>query len=287
MVSIAGNKRDSAVFMIVYVEYAFLENTLFDFALLCMAALLCNVKITWWKTLLSAGLGGVFAVLFPLLALPNFLLLFLKIAVGFLLCLAAFPRLKTKKDGGRYALNVALFFILTFLYGGALTALFSNLFHGKIPVFIVVTGFAFFSLLLLLLARKFREKRAVYRHIYDCAILYKQRVTAVLGYMDSGNLASKNGVPVCFLSADVFYDIWGEELAFATLSKNGEDVGQVCDEMQISTMSGEKRIKLFLAVIEICLPSGEKVQKQVYFSPSANMINREYKLLLNAAVIRD
>ncbi len=273
--------------MIVYVEYAFLENTLFDFALLCMAALLCNIKITWWKTLFSACLGGVFAVLFPLLALPDFLFLLLKIAVGLLLCLVAFPRLKTKKDGGRYALNAALFFLLTFLYGGALTALFSTLFCGKISVFIVVAGFAFFSLLLLFLAKKFREKRALYRHIYDCAILYKQRVTAVLGYMDSGNLASKNGVPVCFLSTDIFYDIWGEELAFATLPKNGEDGGQVCDEMQISTMSGEKRIKLFLAVLEMRLPSGEKVQKQVYFSPSANMINREYKLLLNAGIIRD
>ena len=63
--------------MVVYIEYAFLENTLFDFALLCLSFLLCKTKIVWWKTLISACAGGVFAVFFPLICLPEILLILL------------------------------------------------------------------------------------------------------------------------------------------------------------------------------------------------------------------
>ena len=271
--------------MVVYIEYAFWENTLFDFALLSLSACLCKTKVVWWKTLISACAGGVFAVVFPLIALPNPLLILLKTAVGFLLCLIAFPPIKNKKDGGRYALNAGVFFFITFLYGGALTALFSAVFPEKTPIFPLVLGFALLSALTLLIVKKLYQKRAVFRYIYDCKIHYQGRACAVLGYLDSGNLASKKGLPVCFLSPDIFYELFSAEILFENYGKSGRDRGQVCDEMAISTISGEKRVRLLKAELEIFVSREKKVRAQVYFSPSNNMINREYKLLLNAGII--
>lgn len=271
--------------MVVYIEYAFLENTLFDFALLCLSFLLCKTKIVWWKMLISACAGGIFAVFFPLICLPEILLSLLKITVGFLLCLIAFPPIKTKKDGGRYALNVGVFFFLTFVYGGALTALFSAVFPKKTPIFLVAFSFAFLSMLTLLIVKKIYEKRAVFRYIYPCKIAYNKRAFSVLGYMDSGNLARKNGVPVCFLSPDIFYDLFGEIILFNEEVKMDESRGQVCNEMAITTMSGEKKVRLFKGEIEVCISAEKTLKKQVYFCPSNNMINREYKVLLNAGII--
>ena len=99
-------------------------------------------------------------------------------------------------------------------------------------------------------------------------IVAQERQKSVLGYLDSGNLASKGEVPVCFISPEVFYELFIEKRQ-----------GQVFDEMKIATVSGEKRVRLYKGEIQV-----EKVKKQVYFSLSPNMLSKEYKVLLNARI---
>lgn len=186
-----------------------------------------------------------------------------------------------------YALNVLVFFFLTFLYGGALTALFSEIFPQKTPVFLVVLGFAALSVLTVFVIQKIYQKRTAFQHIYPCKICYKQRKISLLGYMDSGNLAQKNGLPVCFISPDIFYEVFGEEILFSNGDKKSKGGGQVCDEMVISTMSGEKKVQIYLAELQVKIAPNKKTQTQAYFCSAANMLNREYKILLNAEIIRD
>ena len=71
--------------MVVYIEYALLENFLFDGVILCLAHLISRQKIKWRRVLFSALFGAVFAVLYPLLRLPNIFGILLKLSVGFLL----------------------------------------------------------------------------------------------------------------------------------------------------------------------------------------------------------
>lgn len=263
--------------MVVYIEYALLENFLFDGVLLCLAHLISRQKIKWQRVLFSALFGAVFAVLYPLLRLPNILGVLLKLSVGFLLVLLSFGRIKSKKEWGRYAFTAFCFFALSFGYGGALTAMSKGSFKEKTPSWVVFIGFALLAFATIVFARKLYEKRALHAFVYKCRILYKQKVFATLGYLDSGNLATKNGLPVCFLSPELVYEIFGEEIM-----KGG---GQVCDKMQIRTMSGEKNIPLYRAAIEIEKKRGERAKKEVYFAPSKNMISREYKVLLHAATL--
>ena len=58
--------------------------------------------------------------------------------------------------------------------------------------------------------------------------------------------------------------------------------GQVCDEMCIATLSGEKRVKLYKGKLQI---KGKEKDKWVYFAPSTNMITREYELLLHNGIV--
>lgn len=259
--------------MVVYIEYAFLENFLLDGALLCLALLFSKSKIRWWRVALSALFGTVFALAYPFLKLPAALGYLLKFSVGFLLCFIACGRVKTKKEWGRYALTSVLFFVLSFAFGGALTALANGLFQGNIPTAFVTVGFAVLSVVALLLAKKLYKKKKLHAYTYNCRILYNKRNVAISGYFDSGNLAQKNGLPVCFLSPDILYALFGEEII------KGE--GQVCDELEITTMAGEKKLPLYKAVIEI---EGVCSKKEAYFAPAGNMINREYQVLLNAGL---
>ncbi len=267
--------------MEIYIEYAFLENFFFDGVLLSLSLFAAREKLCFWRIALSATLGGVFAILFPLLKLPVFAGTLLKTAVGMLLCMPLVKRLKTKKEWGRYALICVLFFSLSFLFGGSLLGIYTGFSvsgtgytAAHAPFWAVLLGFAGLSFLTLFLVRKLYAKKAIAGRIYACRVENAGKRIQAEGFLDSGNLAQKNGLPVCFLSPDIFYELFGEEVL-----KGG---GQVCDELAISTLGGVKTVCLYEG--EICI---ENTQKRVYFAPSANMISREYQILLHPTLLEE
>lgn len=271
--------------MEIYIEYAFLENFLFDGVLLTLALLAAKSKISWWRILLSALCGAVFALVFPLLRLSEIAGTALKIAVGFLLCMLVAGRLKTKKEWGRYVLISVLFFCLSFGFGGSLLGVYGQMSFSsdrefavnRMPSVAVFVGFAVLSAIVIFLVRKLYARRAVCSQTYDCRIRNGEKYVKASGFLDSGNLAAKNGLPVCFVSPDLIYELWGEELI------HSKEDGQVRDEMRINTLAGEKNLPLYGGEIEV-KTDGERRKKRVYFAPSQNMISREYKILLNPRI---
>ena len=101
------------------------------------------------------------------------------------------------------------------------------------------------------------------------------------GFFDSGNLAKKEGLPVCFVTPDIFFDLVGEYVL------STKERGQVCDKMQIHTLSGRKNLPVCKGEIECEGKGGEKRKRLVYFASSPNMIAREYKLLINADLFKE
>ena len=262
--------------MVVYIEYAFVWNFLLDGVLLCLSLRAVKRKIKWGKIVISSTIGACFALVFPLILLPSFLQMALKFLVGFLLCFIAFGKVKNKKEKGMYALNCTFFFALAFVFGGALQLVF-----GENPrKWLVLSGFALLTVFSLLFIRKMQEKRAIERNIYPCEIVYKQRRFALLGFYDSGNLATYQGAPVCFLSLDIFYDIWGVEGLFV----DEKTRGQVCVEIAFQTLNGERKTMGREGALTVEIKGEKRCMKKVYFCPSKNMVLREYKLLLNARI---
>lgn len=269
-------KGIGAFFMVVYVEYALIQNFLLDGALLYLSLKGARVAFQRRNLLFAAFLGAVFAIVYPLLVLPEFLKTVLKFAVGALLCLLAFGRVKSKNEWGRYALSCFFFYLFTFIFGGFLTALFKK---GISPVY-TVPVFAFLTPIFVKAIAFFYQKRAVEKHVYDCCIAYNKRSVRILGFLDSGNFARHKNVPVCFVSPELIYELWGEEI----LEKGR---GQVCDEMSVATIAGEKKQKLYKGELQMQTKEGKFTLKEVYFSPSANMLSRGYKLLLNSRIFEE
>ncbi len=255
--------------MSVYIEYAFLWNFLLDGVLLRLSLLAIKRKKRGINIFLASLVGAAFAVVFPLLSLPSLLSTLLKTSVGCLLCLIAFGRVKSKKERGMYALNCAFFFSFTFAFGGAILALFGENPHKGV----ILLSVAILTALSLVFIEKLYKKRAVHALLYDCAIAYQGKSVNLAGFYDSGNLATCKGLPVCFLSPDVFYELWGEDMAL-----NGADKGE--EEFAYSTLKGDKKGIARKGELIIEIKSGERRKGEVYFSPSANMVLREYKLLL-------
>jgi hypothetical protein len=254
--------------MVVYIEYAFAENFLIDCALLYLALKASNAKIRVWRLLVSACLGAVFALIFPLLVLPAFLLTALKICIGFFMCAVALETPKNKKVGGRYAFTAVCFFVFTAVFAGMLTAL------GVKSAFVWLCV-APFCVGALLGIRKLYQKRAREKFIYACVIWYKQKEIPVSAFYDSGNFACFQGAPVCFVSPEIAFDFYEA------------DEGQPQAETTVKTVSGEKRVRLYQGSLKI-EENGKALRvEKVYFAVSPNMLSREYKLLLNSRIFEE
>ena len=261
--------------MEVYIEYAFLQNFIIDGLLLYLALNLSRQPVCVKGILLSAFLGAVFALLFPLLSLSAFAGFLLKFSFGFLLCRLVTP---AKKHGGRYALSCVFFFGLTFLFGGALIALYqilpleyslqSGYIVEQIPLSLLLCGIIVLTILVIKWGKKLYFDRKIRRFYYSCQLFSENSQISAIGFLDSGNLASFNGLPVCFLSPELTLELI--------------DAGQVFDEMQISTLNGRNKIKIFKGKqIKIYLNKDEHIVKKAYFSPSPTLKNREYQVLLS------
>ena len=266
--------------MEIYVEYAFLENFLFDGVLLFLALTATRVKPRMGKICLSASLGGVFALLFPLLRMRVVVGNAVKIFAGCLLVAVAFGRLKNRKEWGRYALSVVIFFCFSFGFGGTLLGVYSNFAQGKGNFYTaespsavgVFFGFALLSAISVWLIRKLQERKKLFQNLFRCRVYNGDKNAEADGFFDSGNLAKKHGLPVCFLSPDLAYELFGEGWIYAET------------HLKISTMAGEKTIPLLLGETEI-LDGKTSEKKQVYFALATNMIGKEYKVLLNAHLL--
>lgn len=267
--------------MEIYIEYALAENFLIDAMLLWLALKAAKQRIIFWRIVLAAALGAVFAVTFPLITAGKILAYILKFSVGILLCLIAVKG----KGIGRYALTAALFFGFSFALGGALLALYSafSVDYSKTengyltesaPVALVLSGSVLFALFAVALIKRLYRRRALRRFVYPCRITLGDRTVKADGFLDSGNRAGVNGVPVCFLSPDLAFDLLGD--------------GVMTEEMTILTMNGESKIKIFRADrLEIYCGESPNIINKVYFAPSGNIRAREYKIILNASVLSD
>ena len=108
----------------VYADLLFLINAGMDGLCLILTGRLLHRRTTLWRVLLSAAVGGIYAVLslFPTMSHPVSLLA--DMGVCFLMCAIVFCG---KNAGGfrRYLLSVLVYFLLSMALGGVMTALYS------------------------------------------------------------------------------------------------------------------------------------------------------------------
>jgi uncharacterized membrane protein len=215
-------------------------------------------------------------VVFPLLKVHTAASYLLKFAVGILLCLIA----KKKNGGGRVATSAILFFIFSFALGGMLLAVYSvfsseryTLEGGylveKVPTGFVVCGAVVFAAASVYLIKKLYRRSRLKRFIYPCKVVLGEREIKAAGFLDSGNRATAKGRPLCFLSPDLVYELLGEK--------------SMTEETTILTVSGEKKVKIFLADrIEIYCGKKANIIEGVYCAPSVHIRARDYKIILYA-----
>ena len=231
--------------MVVYWEYAFLENAVLDGLLLYLAVKCARMRARPLRLLAAAALGGAFAVVFPLILLPGWAAYAVKFLSGAAIVLIA----ASGKRARGYLVSVASFFALTFALGGLLTAVYSffdietadgtGFYLERAPVALIVGGSGAFAVCVLAGARALWKYRAVRRNVLHCVLTEGERSVTWEGFADSGNCLTFRGEPVCVVSAAGIFALFGahpkEEGRLEIGTVNGRSSSPVfrCDSLKI------------------------------------------------------
>ena len=258
--------------MTVYIEYAFCVNFLLDGLLLYLALKCARGKICLWRIILAATLGGIEAIIFPLLSLPRLCAYLVKILGGILLIVIAV------KQGSRKTFFVATcsFFAMTFLFGGVLTAVYScfgisyvegnGYYVESAPVAFILATAGIFAVATLHGINYLYRFRKLKQSLFPCVIESGGRTVRWQGLADSGNCLLFRGSPVCVISA----------VGALALFRGKKPVGR----MNISTVSGSRESPVFLC--ERMEVGGETAQS-CYFTVG-DISSKEYQLILHTAL---
>ncbi len=178
----------------VYADLYFLVNASMDLLCVLLTARLLQTVAARWRVLLAAAFGGGFSLWVLLFGIAGWLGLFLDLAAAFVICAIAFARKGT--GFGRLAKITAVFFLVSAILGGVMTALYSLLNRLDLPFeafageSISVWMFAILSLaagILTLRGGRFLGISAKQKRVRVEAVLFGKRVT-LNALLDTGNL---------------------------------------------------------------------------------------------------
>ena len=263
--------------MVVYWEYAFLENCLLDGLLLYLALKCARGRVRPLNLFFAAGIGGAEAVLFPLAGFPVWASYLVKIAGGVLIAVVAVSK-GTKKT---YLIVVSAFFLMTFALGGLLTAAYSffdieyregnGFLVERAPVGLVIATAGIFACLICWGVRILYRYKKIHSGIFSCTVEAGDKRIALKGFADSGNCLMFRGEPVSVISATAALALFRKEkeagrISIGTVNGVKEQSVLRCKSMDISC--GARTVKL-----ENCLFTVGEINA------------KEYKIILHTALL--
>jgi hypothetical protein len=184
-------------------------------------------------------------------------------------------------DRGRYALNVFSFYLSSFIFAGGVYAVCSacslpygygdGVFVG-VPLGLTFSSCVGLTVICVHFAKRVYKRKRTTNFIYPCELKYNGKSVCADAFIDSGNVAHKDGKPVCFVSADLFFDIVGV---------NWQSIKT--EELALATVAGNKQVKIFfLDEIRIYCDGKTNIISKPYCAIKTFAGAREYKVLLGA-----
>ncbi len=260
--------------MVVYVEYVFIDNLVIDYLLLKLTLQVLGVKPKKARLFLCALLGAGFALLMPVFTFNNIALIFYKCFSGIIIfCLSI--KKPNKKELYR---GIIIFFLLTFLTGGAIIGIFSlfNVDYNKelsialmiAPVYLLIKAFES-------VIKYLYKRREVEVNCYKTVISLGGKSIECKGFVDTGNMLFDGDVPVIIVSKST------------GVSLIGNSVPKIKYIDYQTTSNKDKMLTVQNATVEIYL--GDKPSKidNVRVGVSKVNIGAEYNVILHPYVLKE
>ncbi len=272
--------------MVVYVEYVFLDNFIIDLMLIVLARKSLKLQIQKGFAVLSATLGGIFAVIMPILKLSIALSFTFKMPIGLAIVFAS-GKFKNVKE---FIKCFYLFLFFTFSLGGVITAFFwglglsfdpINYSHGsQIPLFLILILVFITYLFVCKIIKEIYKRRNITSFLLKCQLQLCGKTFEFSGFLDSGNSLyyKETESPIILCSQKV-----GDKIKSDGGFSNG-----VFDVVSISTVAGKSVVPIY-KIEKILIYNGSS--PNILYNVMLGVIKggfssgEEYDLLLSPLVL--
>ena len=219
--------------MEIYVEYVILDNFIIDFCIILAVLKTLGIKLVKWRVFLACLIGTAFALILPLITMPDIAAFFLKIALSLTLVFI-YAKYNSKR---KFVYSLILFYTYTFVMGGACIGILylfdadfsvnsSINYNSVLPLGLIIFIILGYVYVILLIARFFKKKKDIVNFLYDAEIFYKGKNQRIKAYLDSGNRLYHKDLPVVVISLKTVLNLIDlEEFdSFLNFNKNFESI---------------------------------------------------------------
>lgn len=199
--------------MIIYVEYVIIDNMVIDLLILNTTKHLAKLNTTKLRLVLSSIIGTVFALVSPLF--PNIINLLTKPLLAIIMTYIAFNPKQIKK----FLVCYLLFFLVTFVYGGAFLGICEMfgikflvhngvMYEYKFPVGLAILICAITYVCIKNLIKYCFQKHAKDKLQYKVKFICGEREIYCTAFLDTGNNLSIDGKPITIINYKIFSQIY-------------------------------------------------------------------------------
>ena len=261
--------------MTVYIEYVIIDNVIIDYLLLKATFVFTGFSFRKCRLFLCAFLGAIISLVFPLVEINGLIHTSLKIMSGMLIILLA----NNYKSFNAFFKCAIVFFLLTFLSGGAVTGIYNLLGISLGTESVVASVILPVYLVLKLLSKTiiYLCKRVdVVKFCYDVELTHNDKTIKAKGFLDTGNNLYDKESPVILCSSGLIKKFLGESIINIKFNK-----------LKLSTVAGEKtnlcfKLDKFILYLE---------NKQHIFNYItvciADIVGDEYQIILHPALLKE
>lgn len=241
--------------MYVYADVVMLLNIIINSIILSLTAVAAGISYRWWRILMAAAVGGVYALLEVLPSLSVFYTAPVKFIASVFLVFLAFGRQKY----GLMIFLVGVFYLISFLLGGAVVGWFFfterdlSLSSGEWlqPTLLqLAAGIAIGVLLIMVLIRRIIAHVSHKQILYPIKLYYAGQCVELISMLDTGNrLYTPVGrKPVIIVEYTAILPLLGESIAAYLCSHPPESWLLNLDECQDESWISRAEIIPYQAV---------------------------------------
>ena len=269
--------------MLVYIEYAVIENLIIDYFLLKTSLYFSRANYKWYKILFAVCLGTAFAIVLPLININNKIAFFIKIliAISIVYISGEYNNIKS------YILTLNLFLLLTFLTGGGVIAILyllnmdyilvgGEIVNQGFPVSVIIGGAFIITTIVLRVGKSIYRKKDLVPFMQKCQIVVGGRGICLNGFIDTGNRLydDKRGCPIIVISSFVAEKY---NLTPYLTEKTGD--------IKYSTISGQSLMPIYKLSGIILYQNGSILYKSASLGITKNTYDKNYDIILHPALI--
>lgn len=247
--------------MVIYADILIIVNTIIDYFILLLSALISKCSYKNFRMLLAAFMGGLSSLYIFLPQQPFIFEIIFRCFSAFIIVLLAFGYKKLKN----FVRALLSFTLSTVAYGGAVMALWlifkpnsiiinnSYVYYDISATFLII--FSVVVYLIITIAKTFLKREAVTAKRCELSIQFQDKKVDILGILDTGNSVYDHlgDSPIFFVSDRTFNNLFKRSfkeikenykeryriIPCNTVNKKGLLEGIRCDSARIKTEVGQ------------------------------------------------